>query len=106
MAALFQSVERAYGEVTTEDAQRLVRLSRLTIKKILRALRDRASIPRRQLETPERRAALVIMRASTPLCRLVSRHTRQLLRRYVEAGLLATPIADRRGRGPRPGDDG
>ena len=62
MAALFQSVERAYGEVTTEDAQRLVALSRLTIKKILRALRDRASIPRRQLETPERRAALVIMR--------------------------------------------
>ena len=96
MAALFQSVERAYGEVTTEDAQRLVALSRLTIKKILRALRDRASIPRRQLETPERRAALVIMRASTPLRRLVSRHTRQLLRRYVQAGLLATPIADRR----------
>ena len=96
MAALFQSVERAYGEVTTEDAQRLVALSRLTIKKILRALRDRASIPRRQLETPERRAALVIMRASTPLRWLISRHTRQLLRRYVQAGLLATPIADRR----------
>ena len=36
------------------------------------------------------------MRASTPLRWLISRHTRQLLRRYVQAGLLATPIADRR----------
>ena len=35
------------------------------------------------------------MRANTPLRRLVSRHTRDLLRRYFQAGLLTTPIADR-----------
>ena len=96
MARLFQSVERSYGDIKTGDAQHLVDLSRLKANKILRALRDDASIPRRQLETTERRAAVKIMRANTPLRRLVSRHTRDLLRRYFQAGLLTTPIANRR----------
>ena len=96
MARLFQSVERHYGEVMQEDAQCLADLSPLKAGKVLRALRDDASIPRRQLETPERRAAIQIMRANTPIRRLVSRHTRELLRRYFKAGLLTTPIADRR----------
>ena len=76
--------------------QRLVDLSRLKANKILRALRNVAGIPRRQLETTERRAAITIMRAHTPVRRLVSRHTRQLLRGYFKAGMLTTPIADRR----------
>ena len=96
MAGLFQSAERVYGKVGTEEAQRLADLSRLKVNKILRALRDAASIPRRQLETTERRAAIRIMRAGTPLRRLVSRHTRELLRRYFRAGMLDTPIAQRR----------
>ena len=96
MARLFQSVERRYGEVQTEDAQRLAGLSRLKANKVLRALRDAAGIPRRQLETIERRAAVKIMRAHTPIRRLVSRHTRELLRRYFKAGMLSTPIAERR----------
>ena len=96
MAQLFQSAERCYGEVMPEDAQHLINLTPLKASKVLRALRDDASIPRRQLETPERRAAIQIMRANTPLRRLVSRHTRELLRRYFKAGLLTTPIADRR----------
>ena len=96
MARLFQSVEQHYGEVMPEDVQRLTDLSPLKVGKVLRALRDDASIPRRQLETPERRAAVQIMRAHTPIRRLISRHTRELLRRYFKAGLLTTPIADRR----------
>ena len=96
MARLFQSVERHYGEVRPEDAQHLINLTPLKVGKVLRALRDAASIPRRQLETTERRAAIQIMRANTPIRRLVSRHTRELLRRYFKAGLLTTPIADRR----------
>ena len=96
MARLFQSVERCYGEVKTEDVQRFAGLSRLKTNKVLRALRDDAEIPRRQLETAERRAAIGIMRAHTPIRRLVSRHTRELLRRYFKAGMLSTPIADRR----------
>ena len=95
MAKLFQSVERHYGDVKTEDAQRLAGLSRLKAGKVLRALRNDASIPRRQLETSERRAAVGIMRAHTPIRRLVSRHTRELLRQYFKAGMLTTPIADR-----------
>ncbi|MYA60128.1 MAG: helicase [Chloroflexi bacterium] len=95
MASLFRSAERAYGEVEVADAQRLTDLSRLKTNKVLRALRDAASIPRRQLETAERRSAIRIMRASTPVRRLVSRNTRELLRRYYRAGMLSTPIADR-----------
>ena len=96
MARMFQSVERCYGEAKTEDVQRFGGLSRLKTNKVLRALRDDAGIPRRQLETAERRAAIGIMRAHTPIRRLVSRHTRELLRRYFKAGMLSTPIADRR----------
>ena len=95
MAGLFRAVERAYGEVATADAQRLTALSRFKANKVLRALRDAASIPRRQLETGERRAALRIVQAHTPIRRLVSRHTRALLRRYFKAGMLTTPIAER-----------
>ena len=96
MARLFQSVERCYGEVETEEVRRLAGLSRLKANKVLRALRDDAGIPRRQLETAERQAAIGIMRAHTPIRRLVSRHTRDLLRRYFKAGMLSTPIAERR----------
>ena len=95
MSVLFQAVERAYGAVATAEAQRLTALSRFKANKVLRALRDPASIPRRQLETEERRAALRIVQAHTPIRRLVSRHTRELLRRYFKAGMLTTPIADR-----------
>ena len=95
MAGLFRAAERAYGDVDTEEVQGLVALSRLKVHRILRALRDNASIPRRQLETAERRAAIQIMRSSTPLRRLVSRHTRELLRHYFKVGMLTTPIADR-----------
>ena len=95
MAGLFRAVERSWGEVATEDAQRLTALSRFKANKVLRALRDPASIPRRQLETEERRAALRIVQAHTPIRRLVSRHTRALLRRYFKAGTLTTPIAER-----------
>ena len=95
MAGLFRAVERAYGEVAAADAQRLTALSRFKANKVLRALRDAASIPRRQLETGERRAALRIVQAHTPIRRLVSRHTRALLRRYFKAGMLTTLIAER-----------
>ena len=95
MAALFRAVERDRGEVSGEAARRLTGLSPLRSNKVLRALRDAAAIPRRQLETAERRAAVAIMRGHTPIRHLVSRHTRELLRRYFKAGMLSTPIARR-----------
>ena len=95
MARLFQAVERMYGAAVAEDVARLTGLSRLKTNKVLRALRDAAGIPRRRLETAERHAALEILRARTPIRHLISRHTRALLRRYFEAGMLSTPIAQR-----------
>ena len=96
MARLFQAAERRFGPMTAADARRIAGLSPLRTDRVLRALRDPAGIPRRQLETPERRAALAVMRSHTPVRHLVSRHTRALLRRYHEKGLLATRIAERR----------
>jgi SNF2 family DNA or RNA helicase len=48
------------------------------------------------LETDERKIALRLMRLHTPVSRLISRHTRALLRRYFKEGKITTPIADRR----------
>lgn len=95
LAGMFRAVEDAYGPVSIEAVQKLGNVSRLKAKKLLSALRDKASIPRQQLETPERKLALVLMRQHTPINRLVSRHTRELLRRYYKAGKLTTRIADR-----------
>ena len=95
MARLFQAVERDHGPATRDEVRRLTGLSPLRAGRVLRALRDAASIPRRQLETPERRAALAVLRAHTPIRRLVSRHTRETLRRYFRAGLLSAPVAER-----------
>ena len=95
MARLFQAVEREQAPASRDAVERLTGLSRLKAGTVLRALRDEASIPRRKLETPERRAAIAVLRAHTPIRHLISRHTRELLRRYAAAGLLATRIADR-----------
>ena len=95
LALLFRSVEQAFGDVSREEAERITGLSRLQSGKLLRALRDDSTIPRRQLTAQERRAALTLMRSNTPIRHLVSRHTRQLLRRYAKAGRLGSPIAER-----------
>ena len=95
MARLFRAVEREWGEATRDEVSRLGRLSSLKARKVLRALRDDSSIPRRQLAPAERRAAVAVARAHTPIRHLVSRHTRELLRRYFKAGRLTAQIAER-----------
>ena len=96
MARLFRSVEATYGETSLEAVKQYVpKNSELASKKILRALRDEAKLPRRQLNSDRRRAAIEIMKANTPVARLLSRHTRELLRRYYEAGKISTRIATR-----------
>ena len=96
MALMFQAAERVWGPAKAGAEDGLAGLSRLRAGRVLRALRDESSIPRRQLETAERRAALAVLRAGTPVRHLVSRHTRDLLRRYFKAGMLAAPVAERR----------
>ena len=95
MARLFRAVEREWGEATRDEVSRLGRLSSLKAGKVLRALRDESSIPRRQLAPAERRAAVAVARSHTPIRHLVSRHTRELLRRYFRAGMLTAQIAER-----------
>ena len=95
-AGLFRAAETAYGTATTVEAQRIGDLSRIRTKKILRALRDkRAKMPLRRLENEERAAALALMRSWTPIRHLISRHTRELLRRYFREGMIKTAIAER-----------
>ncbi len=96
MARLFRAEERAGQTKTDPDDRLLSSLSRLKAKRVLSALRDQSTIPRRKLGSTERSTALRLMRARTPVRRLLSRHTRALLRRYHKEGLLEAPIAERR----------
>lgn len=96
LAALFRAAEKAFGEATVESLGRLGVTSSVQGRRILGALRDVSSIPRRQLDAANRSSAIRLMRATTPVSRLVSRHTRDLLRRYFRAGEITTPIADRK----------
>jgi len=96
LANLFRDVEATYGETPLETALKFLPTgSKLTAKKILSALRDNAQLPRKQLSTEQRKAAIQIIRASTPINKLISRHTRDLLRRYYHLGKITTPIATR-----------
>jgi SNF2 family DNA or RNA helicase len=95
LAAMFRATEKSYGSATEADARRAGATSGLQARRILSSLRDSAAIPRRQMEAPARGVALRLMRSQSPISRLISRHTRDLLRRYHKAGKMQTPIADR-----------
>ena len=87
MAALFRSAERAWGGTDREEVRRRTGLSPFGAKKVLDRLRDtEATGPLGDLAANERRAAVSTMRAGSPVRRLVSRNTRDLLRRYAAAG--------------------
>ena len=95
LAAMFRATEKRYGSASEQDARRSGATSGLQAKRILSALRDTAAIPRRQMDATTRGVALRVMRSQSPIGRLISRHTRDLLRRYHKAGKMQTPIADR-----------
>ncbi len=95
LARLFRDVEAFYGQTSQETVEAYVPGSKLAATRVVKALRDNAATPRRQLETDQRKAALLLMRANTPVARLVSRNTRDLLRKYYEAGKITTPVARR-----------
>ncbi|RWD20549.1 MAG: hypothetical protein EOS57_08830 [Mesorhizobium sp.] len=95
LSALYRASEAHFGEISRADAERQTRLSGLKTRKVLQALRDPVSIPRRQLSPEERRAAIAVIKRSTPVSALVSRHTRELLRKYFKAGKLSTAVATR-----------
>ncbi len=95
LAEMFRATEKRFGAATEADLKRLGATSGLQAKKVLSALRDPSAIPRRQLESAHRALALRLMKSHSPMGKLISRHTRDLLRRYHKAGKISTPIADR-----------
>jgi ERCC4-related helicase len=96
MARLFRACEQTYGYVRTEEVRRFVEgESSLRTEKILKALRDSAETVRKLLSPSDRNAAVRMMLSATPVSRRVSRHTRDLLRRYRKAGKLQSRIAER-----------
>lgn len=95
LSALFRANEAKFGEMSRSDAQKHGGVSGLKTRKVLHALRDPVAIPRRQLSREERQAAVTIIKRSTPVSALVSRNTRELLRKYFRAGKISTAIAAR-----------
>ena len=95
-ARLFRAAEAAFGPAGPEHAAQAGGLSRMKTRKVINALREsQATTPLRMLENDERAAARAVMRSWTPIRHLVSRHTRELLRRYARDGMLDTTIAER-----------
>lgn len=95
LSRLFRAFEARYGEVSAEIVQTSAHTTRLTAVRLLRSLRDEATMPRRSLSANDRDKALRILRQNSPVGRLISRNTRDLLRRYYKEGRISTPIADR-----------
>jgi len=95
LATMFRAAESTWGEVTEGALARLGLPVGLKGRALLRALRNQSSIPRRSLSATDRSASFKLMRATSPVSKLVSRHTRDLLRRYHKAGKLSVPIAER-----------
>lgn len=96
LAGLFRESEAAFGEVTEDQVSRLIpALTKLSCRKVLRALRDSSGIPLKRLDGTQRKAAQEILRRFSPVRQRMSRHTRNLLREYHRHGLIDTPIATR-----------
>lgn len=102
LVEMFQDMEAAYGELDERDVAEVAPgLSGVGRRKVLRALRDESGIPLKRLPSPERKAALGVLRRFSPIRQRMSRHTRSLLREYLKQGLIATPIATREVRDVR-----
>lgn len=99
LARLFQACERYYHPLPDNEifsiAERF-RLGKINARKVINALREtRSLIPLKRLSAKERKTALAVLKAGTPVRFCMSRHTRHLLRAYHEKGLLDSPIARR-----------
>ena len=96
IARLFTAAERRFGVRDAAQLQRRMEgVGTLRLRRVLDALRSQASIPRRMLSADDRQLALRVARQVSPVSCLISRHTRALLRRYHERGLISTRIASR-----------
>ena len=99
LAKLFQATEATYGPAPENEIGRIcqaLELTSLSQQTIMAALREKVStIPFKRLNTAQRRGLMAILRGISPVYHCMSRHTRSLLRKYYERGLLDSPIATR-----------
>jgi superfamily II DNA or RNA helicase len=96
LADMFQKMEAYCGKVTEQDVSEIADgLSAIDCSAVLKALRDKSSIPLRRLSANQRRAALSVLRRFSPIRHRMSRHTRDLLREYYKRGMISSPIATR-----------
>lgn len=99
-ARLFRLTEQAFGETPDSELERIGSAvgvtSRLQQNRVLAALREPKSIiPLKRLDSKQRLMALTLLKSVTPIQHRMSRHTRNLLRRYFKKGLLDAPVPDR-----------
>lgn len=96
LVRMFQEAEAYHGPVTESEAATVMSsLTPISQRKVLRALREDSSIPLKQMSVNERQGATRVLESFSPIKRLMSRHTRDLLRLYHAKGLLDTPIPHR-----------
>lgn len=95
MARLFRASEKTYGAIPEAVALHFTKGKKIRAKKILEALRRNALTPFKMLSFEEKSMAVALMKAWTPTKQLISRHTRELLRRYHQAGKIKANIAVR-----------
>ncbi len=99
LAALFRATERDFGPMSEPELANVtaqLAVERADVERALKALREpQATIPLKKLTNDQRRAAFALLRLGSPVHRRMSRHTRSLLRRYFQAGLLDEPITER-----------
>ena len=96
LAELFRSTERSYGKCDDRLLERATRLSINEFKYVLRTLRDIPKTPRTRLSNEDRAVALQIMKANSPVRRLISRNTRKMLRMYFDLNLSSSKVAERK----------
>src|SRR5690606_2161031 len=91
LARMFRATEHAYAAAPVGAEGSAGASTKRRAKRSLAPLGASSNIPRRQCQGGQRRAALRLRRQSTAISRLVSRHTRELLRAYYQAGKIDLP---------------
>lgn len=95
LARLFRAMEEFYGPYDRDEVGKRLNVGRLTAQKLLRILRDAATIDRRGLSSHDRQMIVRLLRYTSPIGRMISRNTRELLRHYFQTGQMKTRIATR-----------
>ncbi len=95
-AALFVALETYYGASDQPSlARKYANGDEYAIRTVMDAIHAPSIIPLRQLTNAHRRLFKKILRGESITKRLVSRNTRELLRKYYAAGMISTPVPKR-----------